>query len=308
MYGMATISAAPKGPAALPWEAAGRIGQRPAGISPGFQEVMWLPWIAVDSKLPSHRKLRVLRKGLGIGLHEAIGVLVTIWLWALEDATHDGRITDANSKDLAESIRWRGDPDLLLTTLKNAGLVHTDAQGILIHDWPEHQGPWEAYKQRKKRQREYIKRKRNKTRTDSQGPSIDCLPDCRIDNDAIPNHTLHESHSYIDSVPQRIQDAIFEWLGGLPPVVSDDLTYFITDKGCDEDLIIEAVAETRRRGVRSWDYARAVVQSAIEEGIYTGEDFKNRRRTKKNAKEVNDGKRKGTYVEGGYDWDELARS
>ncbi len=210
-----------------------------------------MPWIAVDSKLPSHRKLRVLRKGLGIGLHEAIG--------------------------------------------------------ILIHDWPEHQGPWEAYKQRKKRQREYIKRKRNK-RTDSPGLSVDSLPDCRIDNDAIPNHNLHESHTYMDSIPQRIQDIIFEWLGGLSPVVSDDLIYFIKDRGCDEDLIIEAVAETKRRGVRSWDYARAVVQSAIEEGIYTEEGFRNKRRTKKDAKEVNDGKRKGTYVEGGYDWDGLARS
>lgn len=263
-----------------------------------------MPWIAVDSKLPSHRKLRVVRKRLGIGLHEAIGVLVTVWLWGLEDADAEGRISCANAVDMAEAIRWGGEPTLLLDALTDAGFIMHDSSGITIHDWAEHQGPWESYKQRKKAQREYMKNRRSKA-----GCRSDSAPDSRHDsvpkNDAIPipNQTGHETGSY--TISDRLHSAIFDWLGSVPSAVPEDLAYLVAEKGCGEELILAAIEETRSRGVRSWEYARAVVKSSIEEGILTGSEFKKRRK----AREGSDGKRKGSeYVEGSYDWDQLARS
>ncbi len=262
-----------------------------------------MPWISVDSKLPSHRKLRILRKRLGISLHEAIGVLVTIWLWALEDADRDGLIVTANAKDMAEAIRWKADPEQLLGALAEAQLVHNGEKGILIHDWPEHQGPWEAYKNRQRLQREYSRKKRA-CKDDDRSDSLSHIRiDGRTNNDTLPNHTkTYESRILSDG----LRNAIFGWLGGLPPAALEDIAYFIGERGCDEELVLEAVAEARGRGVRAWEYARAIIRTAIDDGLFTGSEFRVKKQARKAKKEEHDGKRTGPYCEGGYDWNKLA--
>ena len=48
-----------------------------------------MAWISVDQKLIGG-KLRSLHKAIGCSQNEAIGILITLWLWGIDNADMDG--------------------------------------------------------------------------------------------------------------------------------------------------------------------------------------------------------------------------
>ncbi len=63
-----------------------------------------MAWITVDQKLIGG-KLREFAKKSGISQNEAIGVLVRLWLWGIDNVDGNGKIIAADLTDIEEAIR-----------------------------------------------------------------------------------------------------------------------------------------------------------------------------------------------------------
>lgn len=131
------------------------------------------------------------------GNYAAIGIVVSVWLWAAQNAT-DGDLSEYAPEDIADAIGWKKSADKLLDALVSAGFIDRAEDGSLsIHDWDEHAAMFQSSvetqreKNRKRVQkwREEQKRKRNGEVT----------PECNGDV------TLHSALHVMDVTPLPYQ-------------------------------------------------------------------------------------------------------
>lgn len=102
---------------------------------------------------------------------KAIGILVTLWIWGLNNADRDGNILSATADDIADGIMYRGQSagqsaheaaEHLLESLISTGWIDVAEDGhFILHDWDVWQDQWykaldkrakEAERKRKQRQ------------------------------------------------------------------------------------------------------------------------------------------------------------
>ena len=62
-----------------------------------------MAWISVDQKMVGG-KLRKLYKAIGCSQNEAMGMLVGLWLWGIDNADADGLIVSAEREDIADVL------------------------------------------------------------------------------------------------------------------------------------------------------------------------------------------------------------
>lgn len=112
-----------------------------------------MAWIKVDQTICTHKKTLKLACRLGIEISQAIGLMVTLWLWAIDNAP-DGSLEGIESPLLARAIGWSGDPQKLVDAMLDAGLIDGDH----LHNWGERNGKLidqrEAAKERSHKSRE----------------------------------------------------------------------------------------------------------------------------------------------------------
>ncbi len=71
--------------------------------------------------------------------YATIGHLVSLWLWALDNAP-DGDISSLTSAEFADAVGWAGDPDLFRDGLVEVGFLDQNEGKISIHDWADYSG------------------------------------------------------------------------------------------------------------------------------------------------------------------------
>lgn len=125
-----------------------------------------MSWISVDQKLLGG-KLRELRKAIQSSRNEAIGILIGLWLWGMDNANPDGTLRGCDRDDLAEQIKIgldrRYDPAAVVDALISKGWVDEGEGGILqIHDWNEWRKHYNKYMTDKERNRERVRKHREK--------------------------------------------------------------------------------------------------------------------------------------------------
>lgn len=126
-----------------------------------------MAWISVDQKLIGG-KLRKLYKAIGCSQSEAIGILVTLWLWGIDNADEAGLIVSADRSDIADVIRAGIspglDPDKVVESLVETGWVDAEEDRLFLHDWESWRKYYAKYMKEKKgnaeRQARYKQRKR----------------------------------------------------------------------------------------------------------------------------------------------------
>ncbi|MGN0400005.1 MAG: hypothetical protein ACI4EO_07750 [Blautia sp.] len=126
-----------------------------------------MAWISVEQTLIG-KKLRVLAKDVGCSQNEAIGILVNLWLWGMDNASMDGLMDGADIGDVALAIKpclsESLDPEEVVSKLIENGWIDCSNGDLFIHDWEEYRYYYNKYvsekKQHSKRQREYVARKR----------------------------------------------------------------------------------------------------------------------------------------------------
>ena len=124
-----------------------------------------MTWIRVDCALPRHPKVARLARTLGTSRHEAIGILIDLWTWAVDYGGDDGDLGRYSAEELVTALAIH-QPDALiqvdlLDALEASGFVDRgDGDRLLLHDWLDLQGALVAQREaNRERQRRYRDRK-----------------------------------------------------------------------------------------------------------------------------------------------------
>lgn len=103
-----------------------------------------MAWISVHEQVIGG-KLRNLAKKIGCSQNEALGLLVRLWLWGINNADKEGRIIGADKHDIAEvltiGIDVKYSPEKVVDAMVSTNWIDID-DGLYIHDWEEWQEQW----------------------------------------------------------------------------------------------------------------------------------------------------------------------
>lgn len=132
-----------------------------------------MSWISVDQKLIGG-KLRELHKEIGCSRNEAIGILIGLWLWGMDNANADGLLRGCGREDIEEQISIGADkryePEKAYDALISGGWLEERDGGIYIHDWEEwryHYNKWQADRERNKERQKRFRERHAEDNADS---------------------------------------------------------------------------------------------------------------------------------------------
>ena len=116
-----------------------------------------MAWIQVHQTLKDHRKVYAAADALDIEPAHALVLIVSFWLWALDNAP-SGSLDGISNRMIARAAQWNGNADEFVEALKSAELLDETSDGELeLHDWQEYAGNLiekrEAEKQRSRKRR-----------------------------------------------------------------------------------------------------------------------------------------------------------
>ena len=122
---------------------------------------------------------------MGITRAQAMGHLVMLWLWGIDNTDDYGIIQDADYDDIAIACDYHDDSQLIVNSLIEAGFLEKDEKDgkLFIHDFEDYIG---RLKEQKKRHREAQKRYSDKSKSNSN----DGQADSQGDDHAIANLTV----------------------------------------------------------------------------------------------------------------------
>ena len=99
-----------------------------------------MAWLQVHQTLKDHRKLFEVADELEIAPPHMIGILISFWLWALDNAP-TGQLDGITPRIIARAAQWEGQAEKLTEALIRAGWLDEMADGTLtIHDWYDYAG------------------------------------------------------------------------------------------------------------------------------------------------------------------------
>ena len=128
-----------------------------------------MAWLQVHQTLKDHRKLFDAADQLEVEPPHMMGLLVSFWLWALDNAP-TGSLVDITPRMISRAAQWDGDPEKLAKTLIRAGWIDEKEDGTLeIHDWYEYAGKLIDQRQAEK--------ERSRSRRAAAAASADASPD-----------------------------------------------------------------------------------------------------------------------------------
>lgn len=128
-----------------------------------------MAWISVDQKLIGG-KLRSLYKAIGCSQNEAIGILISLWLWGIDNADMEGLIVSADRGDI-KGVFQSGlsdgiDSNRVVDSLIETGWIDEENGRLYLHDWEDWRSYYNRYMKEKKgnseRQARYKERQRAK--------------------------------------------------------------------------------------------------------------------------------------------------
>lgn len=104
-----------------------------------------MAWIAVHEQI-NGSKLREFRKKVDCSKCEAVGILVTLWLWGINNADPTGEIRAADREDIADmlqnDISRKKSAMAVVEALISTGWIDEIDGTLYIHDWGEWQEQW----------------------------------------------------------------------------------------------------------------------------------------------------------------------
>ncbi len=117
-----------------------------------------MAWTKVYQSIRDHRKIYALSDVLNISVPLAIGLLLCLWLWAM-DNTVSGNLDDISAHTIARGAKWDGDPEQFLNALIATHFVDIDDGGRrFFHSWSEYEGKFISDRENEK-ERSYNRRR-----------------------------------------------------------------------------------------------------------------------------------------------------
>ena len=129
-----------------------------------------MAWISVHDHVVGG-KLRELAKDIGCSQKEALGILVSLWLWGLNNADQTGKLRSCDKNDVAEAVFSNGlseglEKREIVESLISQHWIDENEEGDLcLHDWDTWQEQWYKFLKKKEydAERKRAERARKKT-------------------------------------------------------------------------------------------------------------------------------------------------
>ena len=137
-----------------------------------------MAWISVHERIIGG-KLRTLARELKVSQNEAIGILIRLWLWGLNNTDRDGKIISAGKDDIAEilsiGLAPKKDPEEVVEKLIETGWIDAVEGELYIHDWEEQREYWFKYQDKKAKdaERKRIERAAKKALQENQPSQVE---------------------------------------------------------------------------------------------------------------------------------------
>lgn len=146
-----------------------------------------MAWIELHQTLREHKKMFACADDLGVKRTEMIGILVSLWLWALDNA-QDGSLARVSDKTIARVCDFpEKKAGKLVEALRKNRFLEKDGDHYVIHDWYDYAGKL-MERREKDRSRKQTKKKTNE---DFHGNSIGNPAEGTENSHAtVPNRTV----------------------------------------------------------------------------------------------------------------------
>ena len=165
-----------------------------------------------------HRKTLRLSKNLNISRREAIGLLVDLWTWGIDNADKNGLLAGLEAEDIAAALdypRKRGDE--IVNAIDDAGYIDKTSEGYVLHDWYEYCGKLNE-------KREDTKRRVEAYRSNKKKPVTNALRNA----DVTRTVTQDVTQCNASTVPNRTVPSIY-----IPTLSKSDVV--VSNKEADND-------------------------------------------------------------------------
>lgn len=151
-----------------------------------------MAWIELHQELREHKKLFACADELKVGRMQMVGMLVSLWLWALDNA-QDGSLEGISNRTIARVCDWSDKKaDALIAALCKTGWLDKHDGAYHIHDWFDYAG--KLMESRKK------DRERKRSRKKESDRNSDGIPPEQPRNSAA---TVHYSTVQYPTVPNN---------------------------------------------------------------------------------------------------------
>ena len=104
-----------------------------------------MAWVSVHDNVIGG-KLREFAKEIRRTQEEALGILVSLWLWGLNNADKDGRLMSADREDVLEAFSVKLvsglKVDIVESLVKTRWMDEPEPGVLYIHDWDQWQKQW----------------------------------------------------------------------------------------------------------------------------------------------------------------------
>lgn len=132
-----------------------------------------MAWVSVHDTVDGS-KLRELAKSIGCTKEEALGSLVSLWIWGLKNADKFGEVVGADRADILDAFSTKfinKVPGIVDILIENHWINETDGK-LVIHDWDQWQALWYKAVERKKGdvERKAKERKEKKEKAEKKNP------------------------------------------------------------------------------------------------------------------------------------------
>ena len=132
-----------------------------------------MAWISVHDHVVGG-KLRELAKDIGCSQKEALGILVSLWLWGLNNADKTGKLRSCDRNDIAEEVLSKGlsdglDKQRIVESLITHRWIDESEDGLLyLHDWDTWQEQWYKFLKNKEYDAERKRQERARKKAESE--------------------------------------------------------------------------------------------------------------------------------------------
>lgn len=162
-----------------------------------------MAWVSVHDSVDGS-KLRELSKSIGGTKEEALGTLVSLWMWGLKNANEYGQIVEADKTDILDAFSAKLTmryPNIVDILIAGGWIDCSEEDGVLtLHDWEQWQSQWyKAVKKRDLDAKRQAKRRRELKENESAMP-------CKVQPEPQPEEPQYEAVeniSFLTEEPQK---------------------------------------------------------------------------------------------------------
>jgi hypothetical protein len=250
-------------------------------------------WLELHQEMARHKKTLTLARLLKVDRRYAVGLMVDLWSWGLDNADADGSLNGLTADDIAMALDWpMKKADALISAFQQAGWLDNHDGTYALHDWSDYTGKLSEQREiqkeqnriRQQRRREKLSSKKVTPKKQASNADVtrDITRDKRdcnehtVPNPTVPNHTLSKlsdnntpSASTAEGVTPdagagkdfgRVCQAFEDTVNPMPSS-KDGMILSELYRDYPVQRVLDAIDETARCQGRSAAYVRSVLQN-----------------------------------------------